>query len=370
MIIEYIKRISSFKIWSFLGTMLALVSLFYYFTDKYFNLKELTLTIKSQTNLVKIQNIDLNIMVTSKGVPLNNEGNSVFFIRFELQNTGSDVILQSYYDALKPFTIKCNNGLVKFPKIVNSNSQYIRESVPINLDYDDEKCEIYFPKFIIEPGESFTAELFLVTDKESVEINFELASRIAGTKFIFNKNENRNSNFLDTALSGDPVIQVIRFFIYGIIFIIFGLASIFISIFINEFKDKYDIKKRKRQVKDLQEERIIENIWLLTSYINFGLKPLLEFNQQLNDNEVLMKQLEFRSNKRMYTIASSDKIGNISIDKIEEADKDLFQLLSMTNRNTLLDEAIDRKLINFSNKNVNINTDLFEEVKYLISNLK
>lgn len=232
-IISFFNRIEKSFSWSFLGFIVAIITTFpiayglfsgsdgaVYFEQKgqksVFDVKESIPGIKVYLNNIDVFSGDKTL--------------SIFYM--SLVNNSSKNITVNSFDKKSPIGIQVNNGKFISYNIINADSQYLKNSVFLNIDNDK---TITFNQFLFDSGANLEFYVLVLHDQSSVP-KFSSIGKLSGVReipFLEIENTEQKDPFLYQVFSGGLFIQVTRAISYFIIFIVSVVLFVLYIIFLN-----------------------------------------------------------------------------------------------------------------------------------------
>jgi len=133
--------------------------------------------ITSEGNVFYLQKSldDLDIIFQGKNIKETDQ--NLRIVTLAIRNDGWTTILQNHFDATEPWGFRIKNAeLVDVPRVVNSNSDYLRKKLQPEVSNAN---EVKFEKVIFERGKFISLELLLLHDSKA-EPKISPFGKIAG----------------------------------------------------------------------------------------------------------------------------------------------------------------------------------------------
>ncbi len=270
------KQLERILPWSFLGLLATLivgmVATYFAVIEK---APDVVFEVVSQSNVLDVHKPMKDLSISFRGEDIQEKKENLRILTINVQNQGQLNIRQNDFDQVKPWGIRIANAqIVEEPKIIDSNSDYIRENLKPKIVTNN---LVEFSKIIFEKGKYFTLEIQILHPvAEDPEI-FPVG-KIAGVEkqqLIRYSASKVGLSFWRQVFYGSSLVHVVRVIIYIIGAILLLIAIIAAIIWISEKRDKHKIKiKRNKKegylspllhTKDKKDQRLI--LSLLDSYM-------------------------------------------------------------------------------------------------------
>lgn len=206
---------------------------------------DISFRIISEANVLDVRKPlqELSIFFQGKDIQKNNL--NLRIITIQIENTGQQDILQTFYDSKDIWGFKVNNGKLVGLRLINSNSQYLlRQLKPIATS-----TVVKFDKVIFERGKYFTIEILILHEKNRLPEIIPLG-KIAGIDKIVPIKvwATGKKGALSQAFTGDFLIQLIRLLGYFIFFVMSVGLIAFLIIKRQDYKDKKFVEFYKKHI--------------------------------------------------------------------------------------------------------------------------
>ncbi len=347
------KNIEQKFAWSFTGAMIGIVfgSLGIYVTYFEERSPNITATIISEVQVVDIkENIsDLKILYRNKDILSENKSLKLYTIN--IQNSGSETILKSFYDEDAPFGVVINNGdIIENPSVVGASSDYLKENFQFITNNAN---KLTLKPIIFESNQEVQLKLLVLHDVD-ISPTLELTGKIAHVSIINPKilpMHEENSTFLKSILNGSITDQIGRIILYpSILLILFLVTSFFLLI-----PSKVQSKKRNRIftnfITDMNLNKSKEINWVYNRYIENGV-GFLVIAQGLNGSEPRLQEV----------------YGKLISDENYELKNDL-DLLNRHRSITVFQSLINYGLLSFNSNNIQQNNKLGDVLEKFLNYL-
>ncbi|EPS8935087.1 hypothetical protein ACVJEA_003782 [Vibrio cholerae] len=244
--------------YSFVSTILGLVGVIaaIYFSMYYEKKPQLDIEILSQFSALDIKESVDSLDVIYNNGSLNAKGQSLSVVELKIVNNGDAPILRTYYDPQSKAGFTVNNGEIpESPIITSSKTPYKTEEIHLELN---NKNSIFLPHVIINPGDHYIIKLIVLHNsnlKPSIE-SFGVIAGFDSINVLTNLKSEDNRNFIQKFFDGSLVMNIGRFFFFGIIFL-FGIISLILAEEkISKLKYSRKFKKSIEQFKKCNSQRI------------------------------------------------------------------------------------------------------------------
>lgn len=188
--------------------------------------------ITSEINVLDINEPLRDLQIIFQGNNIQKENLNLRIYRVKIENNGRTNITQNDFDQSGRWGIELENGKVIETRLVDSNSTYIST----NLSPLIENSVVIFNKIIFDKRTFFIVELLVLHDKETPPVLYRIG-KIAGVQE--SKSEiltlELSEPFWATLFSGNWLVNVVRFVIYGVAGTI-TLLSVFAIVFSQQEK--------------------------------------------------------------------------------------------------------------------------------------
>ena len=289
--------------WTVVGVLLALFfglfTVYSVYISLYYEHPNVTFDIVNDVNVLDVHKPLNELNIYFQGEDIQQKNLNLRVISIKIENTGTENILQNHYDENVIFGLQIDNGHVIETRLIDSNSQYLMS----NLNIKTVNNTIEFSKPIFEKNNYFIVEILVLHDKNEMPTLVPLG-KIAGIEKMEVKHSYTESqSFFDVVFSGSSSVQLIRLFVYTIIFLIF-------SFFILLIGDRID----KRRIGRIKHKRS-----LLVGDLDF-------FDEvSFNNKKVISTILICIPQDKWKEILNSLKTYKFHIDILEVAPDDLFE---------------------------------------------
>ena len=209
--------------WSFIGAILALL---FGFVGVYFATHRpsahLTATIVNEANVLDVHRPLEELLVQFQGEDIQQQKLNLRIYSIRLENDGSIDILQNYYDQETTWGLRfADVHIVEQPRLVDSNSDYIREKLTPSLVGDD---TVALSKVIFERGKYFLLEILVIHDVRALPTP-ELLGKVAGIEEIpiqTQQPQKEQLSFWAEFFYGGVLAHILRVLFYPVV--VFGLG--------------------------------------------------------------------------------------------------------------------------------------------------
>jgi hypothetical protein len=284
----------------FITLIAATLTILMFFQEKKANLQ---FEIISNTNVLDINTEISKLDILYDATSLKSRNENLKIISIKVSNIGSRTILIDYYDNNDPLGLRIDSGIIlENPEIIETSNEYIKRNLQYILPNSN---TITFSKIIIESKEYFIFKI-LVLHNMNKNPQLHPMGKIAGQKSIKIKqltDTRKNENLLYIAFAGNFFIQLIRFILYSIIFVLIIILIVTTS---EKISYKLRLKKKERLVKKFKKSNNYEyrrmDDAIFDRYIKSGFNVIDEIDYQIEDMKLL--------NQKYKNIIEDIKIGN------------------------------------------------------------
>lgn len=368
-----IKGLDSKFSWSFLGFLIGVIGFGYAFYIE--NIKkeysEISYEILSNTNVLDLNEKvgNLEVIYNDENILQTNRNLKVLTVR--VINTGTKHINQDDYDQTQNWGFKIKNAtIVNTPELISSTNDYLKSSLA-DIEIDTLN-RVFLPKVIIEPQESFTLKVLTIS-KSNANTSISPFGKIAGiNKFKVLKNERKEKelSYWEKLTLGNFGIHALRFFLYIICVIIFGLFFSLLVSSVNDFFEKKKIKKHIKKYKNNTKLEVDENMNKVFEIYKDYKESFIKKSQSILSKEDILK-----------TIINLNEIQEKKLTLIKSEDNELFEpyrreFINETYESYPLNDFVIKKLQEFSvikineNNAVTINHDFVKVLNDFVYFLK
>lgn len=243
------KNIEQKGPWSFIGVVLAILSIVYavYLSQSSNTNPNLEVEISLKENIISTSNLIKDADLVYKGKSITTSEQNITYAELKFQNNSETNILKTYYDDKSPLQIVLTEStLLDNPKITNTSSNYLKENLYLTTDATG-KIEI--SKLLIDAQESFTVGLLLL-HKESSSPIISVSGKIAGQKNGIPVTMNHNTSKGESVLSEIKNDKLYKHLIRFIIYLIVAFSILLLSAVVNRIYWNFiDSKPKRRKTK-------------------------------------------------------------------------------------------------------------------------
>lgn len=268
--------------WSFASFILAIIfgllSIYLGFLKD--DSPDLSYILTSNSNVLDINASISNLDVLYKGESINKKNKALRIITFKVINTGHSSILSTFYDSKDPVGFQIENGnIADKPVLINASNSYLKDNVQIIVESNG---QVKLSDPIIESGEFFEIKVLVL---HAIESTPKLTSfgKIAGVKTISVISDNEESvsdSFVNNIFGGGIKYLIIKFIVYGIIFLFLTILCILMVVKITDVIDKRKRKETVKLFKNFDSEKIANlDEYIFNSYVqrgSFSVKEILD----------------------------------------------------------------------------------------------
>jgi len=243
------NRVTYFII-SFLGVVAAIITIYaFLFKEKKV---ELTYEVIANTSVLDIRAEVSKLDVLYDGTSLKHRNENLRIISVRVINSGTENILNSFYDDNAPLGIELSGGkIIESPEILDASNEYIKSNLRIYLD---SLSRVTFSKVILESKEYFVIKL-LVLHPSNVLPGVKAIGKVAGIKTIRVLSvleAKEDKPFFKQVFFGDIFVQVTRAFAYSLLVILLVIVLVIAGAKISDIRTK---NHRRRLVKEFRETK-------------------------------------------------------------------------------------------------------------------
>ncbi|PMO00232.1 hypothetical protein BCT19_23560 [Vibrio splendidus] len=244
--------------YSFVSTILGLVGVIaaIYFSMYYEKKPQLDIEILSQFSALDIKESVDSLDVIYNKDSLNAKGQSLSVVELKVINNGDAPILRTYYDPQSQagFTVK-NGEVPENPIITGSKTPYKTEDIHLELVKTN---SILLPHVIINSGDYYIIKLIVLHNsdlKPSIE-SFGVIAGFDRINVLTNLKSEDNRNFLQKFFEGTLLMNIGRFFFFGISFFLGIFLLIMTEEKLSDLRYSRNFKKSIEQFKKCNSQRI------------------------------------------------------------------------------------------------------------------
>lgn len=212
----------------------------FFFQEKQINLQY---EIMANSNVLDVKADISKLDIIYGGSSLKDKNENLRIINLKVVNTGSEHILNTFYDDNDPLGFRVNEGaIIEIPEVLDASNEYLRKNIVISVDSLN---RVKFSKVIFESNEFFILKL-LVLHKSYSNPTITSLGKVAGIKGIdvVNKIEFlEKQSFFKEVFGGNTLVQVAKAFSYFLIAVLAIIGVVGISVAISNLKDK---RKRRK----------------------------------------------------------------------------------------------------------------------------
>ena len=232
----YIDKVN----WSFVGVVIALLSVIFAVYVFYSEDLNVTFDIVNDANVLDVHKPLSELNIYFQGEDIQQKNLNLRIISVKVENTGNVDILQNFYDENVIFGLQIDDGHIIELRLIDSNSEYLISN--LNLKIVNNTVE--FSKPILEKNKYFIVEILVLHDKNK-GVTIVPLGKIAGIERMdVTKSYTERQTFFDAVLSGSPLVQSVRLIVYTILAFI-GLFIIVVVVGIIEYL-KERLRRHKR----------------------------------------------------------------------------------------------------------------------------
>ena len=200
-----------------------------------------------ESNVLDLHQPVLDLTISYRGEDIKKKNKNLRIMTVRVENDGDTDIRQGDYDHKQPWGIRLLDAdIVEQPKIVDSNSQYIRDNADPNVDKNN---VIMFNKIILERGKFFVVEFQVLYDLTK-KPRMEAVGKITGIEtvpIIAADPETTQPGFWRKVFWGDATVQIVRIIVFAVGTIGLLILLIYVLLSIDERKEKQKQKEQNEQ---------------------------------------------------------------------------------------------------------------------------
>ena len=255
----YIDKVN----WSFVGVIIAFLSIIFAVYVFYAENPNVTFDIVNDVNVLDVNKPLSDLNIYFQGEDIQQKNLNLRIISVKIENTGNVDILQNLYDENVIFGLQIDDGNIIESRLVFSNSDYLTS----NLNLKIVNNTIEFSKPILEKNKYFIVEILVLHNKDKGPTIVPLG-KIAGIERMdVAKSYTERQSFFDDMFSGSLLIQSVRLVVYT--FLAF-IGLVFIAI-VGETIDSFMERKRKDK-----RTSLVNQLSLFDDELNSENKTLIE----------------------------------------------------------------------------------------------
>jgi hypothetical protein len=347
---KIINKIEKNIPWGIIGVLLTIIfgaiGIYTYFNQVKPNMQY---EIVNESNVFDIHKPlkDLTILLKDEDIQKKDLNLKIYTIK--ISNNGYIDILQGHFDSNIIWGLKIDNGkIINKVRFIKSNSSYIKNELKIT----NSSNIVEFSKIILENDKFFSIELLVLHDKKVMPTIAPSGKIVGIEKILFIKDikSKKKDTFLQRLFNDNFFINLIRFIVYFIIFIITILIFAFIE---NHFEKKKKDDKKK----------LIENI------LQISLNDKYEVQFFINIYEKNIKELEY-----IYRICSrQSKLLTNELDVIKKelhCKNEVNKLKKLSKLPSdikyLINTLVDKEIIKTTDDNVEIDTQFKKNLEEIL----
>ena len=339
--------------WGVIGVTLTILFGFVSFYTYFNQIKpNIQYEVLNESNVLDIHKPldNLTILLNNENIQEKNLNLKLYNIK--VNNIGFTNILQEHFDKNIPWGIKIENGkLINQARLINSNSKYLSKELKV-LSLNN---SIEFSKIILEQDKYFIIELLVLHEKKISPILVP-TGKIVGIEnipLVNNILELKTKGFFDTIIDGGIFINAIRFVIFFIIFILIVTIIVKTLEFFDDRKTQKEKERKKENLINILNNYEEKDERLFFQLLDCNIKELELINSLCSkDNEVLKSEIAY--------LKKENKLN----EDLEQNDKE-FNKLDYSIRH-IMDMLLNKKLISYSDTQIDIDEDFVQELNRLI----
>ena len=272
--------------WSFLGFLMAIlfggVTLYLGFIKE--NKPDLNYVVTADSSVLDIKEQLGSLDVLYEGESLSKRNQDLRYITFKVINQGDSSILSSLYDTNFPIGFKIENGeMADDPVLLSASNNYLKEKL---IAKTQSKKSVSFSNVILEPNEYFEIKILVLHEigKAPAIKAFGKVATVDKIDVLRVFSEVNEQSFIEKTFGGGLWVNVIRIFVYGLIFL-FGIIALFTIEERNSAKNERRRKEKLIQTfKDYDSDKITEkDEFFFDYYLSRSVSKLKTIKDILND---------------------------------------------------------------------------------------
>ena len=286
---KYFKRLDRKFSWSFLGFLIAIISLGFIFFDKVIADKnpKLFLDVLTSASVLDVKEDLPKLEILFDGIDIRQQKLSLRILSIKIANDSSINITKELYDLEDPIGLLISPGKIIKTDLIDASNEYLRKNYSLRAVSEN---SILFKDVIIEAHQYFVVKLLVLHPADTIP-SIKSQGHIAGVREIRVREifrDQTKSPLWSKIFVGGFGIQVLRFLIYLAILGIFGLiVAMLVALpveLLNSIKRKRRVKAFKRDAGRLLEAK---DEPLFTQYIKYGDEFLESTYELMKDQESL-----------------------------------------------------------------------------------
>ncbi len=240
----------------------------------------------------------LSIVYNAEDIRKSRKTLSVLLIN--VSNRGRSAILKSHYDSDAPLGLSINSGEIIKAEVTTATTEYLKKNIGIRVT---DSSNVALSQIIIEPDESFTLKLLVLSPEES-RLTVLPKGKIAGVRnllLIDRSADEAKESFFMKVVSGSLWVQVARIAVYVIAFILLLIIIIAPAAYISDKREEIKKNRVVRQYKSKTDSASNEmNVEVYEFYNRYGLTAMRRMKKVLVDDK------EFQSFLRKCDVLTSE----------------------------------------------------------------
>jgi hypothetical protein len=270
----------------FIGLIGALLTIYAFFFQE--RKIDLQYQIIANSNVLDIRAELTKLDILYNGNNLKQKNQNLRVINLRIINTGTEHILNTFYDDNDLLGFKVVDGeIIENPEVLDASNEYLKNNLIVTSDSTN---LVRFSKVIIESREFFVLKV-LILHKRGASPSIIPVGKVAGVSRIalVNKIEvTETKSFFKKVFEGNLWVQIAKSFFYFLIVLVAIIIIALSGAGISDLKDKV---KRKKLVKEFistsgfgftrMDEVIFER------YKKDGVGVISDMNKRLRDEKVL-----------------------------------------------------------------------------------
>lgn len=278
--------------WSLLGVIVAVlfgsVTVYVEFIKE--NKPDLNFIITGNSGVLDIRENLGSLDVLYQGESLSKKNKDLRIITFKVINQGDASILSNFYDPNDPLGFNVNGGVIADePKLIKASNSYLTDQLKINKSNNN---RVTFSNVILEENEFFEIKILILHDIASEPI-IEPYGKIAGVNTIdllADYDSGVNQSFINETFSGNLPVTVVRLVGFGIAFFVIIMGLFFVSMEIDEKKEKRRKTKLITIFKEYESDKVTEKDgFFFDYYLSTEAMPITKINDILSNHELATK---------------------------------------------------------------------------------
>ena len=293
-IVKLKRKIKEGVNWTFVSLVL---SILFFIVGIFFFLYEpkpnVTFEILNEANVLDIHKPLQGLSIFFQGNDIQRKKLNLRIFTIRIENSGKVNILQNNYDQGDIWGFQVIGAKIIEVRLLNSNDSYIESNLNPYIYSED---IVRFKKIVFDRRKFFTLEVLVLHEKDKLP-NIIPLGKIAGIDKITPIKswiEKERKTFWGELLYGSLIVHVVRFLVYFLLLVIFGLTIGLPLAGISSLLERRKKKSRRNQAEEILGKEALERHGkiIIDNYISDGVEKLKDLKALLEDQEKIAKKVK------------------------------------------------------------------------------